>query len=140
MYTHVETDLNAVGLHDRRATHIDLKDGVLGFDFPDGFFILTGGEPYRSGMARMECSLLDNEFFVSIFTERADGSALREDFTGEFIDAINSGRYQFEFVSTYLGYESLLFRGYVWFKKRPYHKECEIEFRTDDVKFFWNDK
>lgn len=138
MYKHIETDLAAVGLHDRRATHVEYADGILAFDFPDGFFILSGDEPYRSGPARMECHILDGDFYVSLFTEKPHGLALREDFTDRFADALNKDGLEYEFVTMYTGYERLLFKGCLWSKKRPYHKECEIEIRTDGVKYFWN--
>ena len=48
--------------------------------------------------------------------------------------------FEYEFVTTYRSYQHILFKGYVWFDREPYHMECEIELHIDEISYMWNEK
>ena len=97
----------------------------------------------RTGAARMCCPILDEELdgiSVFIYKEGRRGKVIREDWSVNFADAVNSGDFEFEFVTVYRAYEHVLFKGYVWLDTRPYHMECEIELHTDEIAYHWNER
>ena len=126
-----------VGLHDCRIDHAEIKDGVVTFDFPDGFFVLNGKEPKRTGKAKMTCRLADTDMekpTVYVYVEK-DGNVVREDWSERFFQALNRGEFEFEFVTTFNSYERVLYKGYIWSDTAPYHSECEIELHTAEIKY-----
>ena len=145
MYKNIAYDDKNIGLHDCRINQMSYENEVLSFYFNDGIFVISEGvdEPVRTGKARMDCHIIDEEIdgiFIYIFDKKSKGKSIREDWTDNFIAAINDGSFEFEFVTTYKSYQHLLFKGYVWFDKKPYSKECEIELHTDKVTFRWDEK
>nr|MCR5585452.1 hypothetical protein [Lachnospiraceae bacterium] len=126
-----------VGLHDCRTDHAEIKDGVVTFDFPNGFFVLNGKEPKRTGKAKMTCRLADTDMekpTVYVYVEK-DGNAVREDWSDRFFEALNRGEFEFEFVTTFNSYQRVLYKGYIWSDAAPYHRECEIELHTTEIKY-----
>lgn len=142
MYKYIKSDNGEVGLHDCRVTHMDHIGHILSFDFPEGFYILNQkGTPHFRD-SRMECHIIDEDIdgiMIFIYRETAQGEVIREDWSDRFISAINSGIFEFEFVTTYQCYQHILFKGYVWFDNEPYNLECEIELHTDSILYMWND-
>lgn len=65
---------------------------------------------------------------------------IREDWSDNFISAVNDGTFEFEFVTTYRSYQYILFKGYVWFDTAPYCMECQIELHTDKVFYTWSER
>lgn len=140
-FSYAEYEENKVGLHDCRTKHMEYSDSLLIFDFEDGVNLLSSEEPERSGAAKMQCHIIDEDIDgikVYIFREDKSGKTIREDWSDNFINAVNSGEFEFEFINVLKGYHRILFRGWVWFDEEPYHSECEIELHTDDILFFWN--
>jgi len=43
-------------------------------------------------------------------------------------------------ITVFRGYQRVLYKGYVWFNKPPYHYEREIELHTDRVLCLWYDR
>lgn len=142
MYQHVEDEKFHIGLHDCRINRMEYEQQVLSFDFPEGFYILEQTEPQRCGNARMECHIVDEDIdgiCVYIYRKSSKGNIVREDWSDNFIMAINNGSFEFEIVTTFRSYQRILFKGYVWFDVEPYHMECEIELHTDKITYMWND-
>ena len=142
MYKYIENGIGKVGLHDCRTNHISYADEIFSVDFPEGFYILNKSEPNRSGKAKMQCHIIDEDIdgiSVYIYKKNVFGKVIREDWTDTFVSAVNDETFEFEFVNTYNGYQCILFKGYVWFDKKPYHRECEIELHTDQITYMWND-
>ncbi len=129
-----------IGLHDCRTNRIQYSNTVMTFEFPKGYYILKGKEPEQTGKAIMQCHIADEAFdgiAIYIYREKPSGEILREDWTETFLQAVNDGTFEFEFVSTYRSYQHILFKGYVWFETPPYHMECEIELHTDKIFYSW---
>lgn len=129
-----------VSLHDCRINQMRYENKVLSFDFYDWIYVSdkTVEEFVRTGKVRMDCYIID-EFIdgisIYIFDKKTNEKSIREDWTDNFISAINDGNFEFEFVTTYKSYQHILFKGYIWFDKKPYCKECEIELHTDKITF-----
>lgn len=142
MYKYITNEDGKIGLHDCRITNISYKNQILSFDFPEGFYILRKEEPVLSGMSKMECHIIDEEIdgiSIYIYRENSSGEVIREDWTDNFISAVNDGSFEFEFVTTYRSYQHILFKGYVWFDNEPYSMECEIELHIDQISYMWNE-
>ncbi len=131
-----------VGLHDCRTDHADIRDGAVSFDFPNGFFVLNGREPKRTGRAKMTCRLMDTDMeepTVYVYTEK-DGAVVREDWSDRFFEALNRGEFEFEFVTTFTSYQRVLYKGYIMSDTAPCHRECEIELHTAEIKYALSDR
>ena len=142
MYQYTENEDGKIGLHDCRTTHMSYENQTLSFDFPEGFYILNEDEPERSGISKMKCHIIDEDIDgISIYIYREDpsGMVIREDWTDNFISAVNDGSFEFEFVTTYRSYQHILFKGYAWFDEEPYYMECEIELHIDKISYMWNE-
>ena len=143
MYDDMMEENEKVGLHDCRTNHIQYENEVMLFEFPSGYYLLNGKEPKKTGKAEMQCHIIDEEFdgiSVYVYRETRLGKVVREDWSDNFLVAVNSGTFEFEFVSTYRRYQHILFKGYVWLEKAPYHMECEIELHTDKIFYRWNER
>ena len=143
MYKHIVREDGKVGLHDCRTNHISYENHILSFEFPDGFYILNKPEPDRSGNAKMECHIIDEDMdgiSIFIYKKNSLGKVIREDWTDNFISVVNDGTFEYEFVTVYRSYQHMLFKGYVWFDKKTYNMECEIELHTDCISYLWNER
>lgn len=143
MYDCLIKENEYVGLHDCRIDHIKCNNQNIVFEFSNGYYVLENKEPKLTGSAEMKCHIIDEEIDgISVFIYRKDssGKVVREDWSDNFIAAVNDGTFEFEFVTTYRSYQHILFKGYVWFDVTPYHMECEIELHTDDIFYSWNEK
>ena len=127
-----------VSLHDCRTDHIEYAGEAVTFRFPKGFYFLEGDRSAEDRPAQMRCHIADHDpdgFSASVCRKNRFGKVIREDWSQKLIPAINSGRCEFEFVTTYRAYGEILFRGYLWFDKKPYHIACEIELHTDEITY-----
>lgn len=143
MYDYMIEENEKVGLHDCRTNCIQYNNNVMKFEFPEGYYLLNGKEPRQTGKAEMQCHILDEEIdgiSVYIYRNKSFGKVIREDWSDNFLSAVNGGTFEFEFVTAYRSYQHILFKGYVWFDKAPYHMECEIELHTDKIFYRWNEK
>lgn len=144
MYQHHQIGDQEISLHDCRTERICLHGRTLTFFFANGFFRPTeeGAEWQRTGNARMECHLCEpGEIGMDVTKYRKNrrGQTVCEDMTRSFLSAVNSGAYEFEFITVFKAYQTFLFCGCLWNEKPPYSTDCDIQLRCDEVRFFWND-
>lgn len=66
---------------------------------------------------------------------KQNGETVREDRSATFINELNNGLFEFEFITQYDSFNRVLFKGEVFFDEEPYRLECEIELLTDDITF-----
>ncbi len=156
MYKYNSVNDEKISLHDCRANKIEFKDGVLSFFFPEGFWIIPSHPQNESentvltGPSQVDFEIGDiDSCEVNIFRHiRKTLIYIKKDRDiRKFIDDVNSGRYEVEFITEYKTFSSTLFRCWVWMKKRPYHRECEIElhdnakttYRWDEIRYdhYW---
>lgn len=143
MFDYMIEENQKVGLHDCRTNHIQYDNKNIVFKFPEGYYLLNGNEPKRTEKAEMRCHIIDEEIggiSVYIYKEKPHGKVIREDWSDNFVAAINNRTFEFEFVTTYRSYQRILFKGYAWFDTAPYHMECEIELHTDKIFYSWNER
>lgn len=142
MFKYIENKEGKIGLHDCRTTHISYENQILSFEFPEGFYILDTIEPVRSEKAKMECHIIDEDIdgiSIFIYKKHSSGKIIREDWSDNFVSAVNNGTFEYEFVTTYKSFQRILLKGYVWFDKEPYYMECDIELHTDRISYMWNE-
>lgn len=132
------TNPKKFGLHDCRSNHIEYSDDTLIFDFKDGIYYLDSDEPKRTGKAQMKCHIIDMDLggiAIYIYKTNKNGETVREDRSATFINELNNGLFEFEFITQYDSFNRVLFKGEVFFDEEPYRLECEIELLTDDITF-----
>lgn len=151
MYKHYDKDGAAISLHDCRAEQAIFENGILSFYFPqDGFWILSEheanstGEAVRTDAAEVRFHLLyetEDESQCYVFDKKSERKAVRKQWTlSELVSALNSGKYQLEFLYRYAGgYKELVFFCEICQKKKPYRKECQLWLSVQDVTYCWND-
>ncbi|MBQ2691919.1 MAG: hypothetical protein IJF53_07160 [Clostridia bacterium] len=143
MHDYMIEENEMIGLHDCRTNRIRYDDNIMVFEFPNGFYRLSGREAEQTGKAEMHCHILDEEIdgiTVYIYREEPSGKVVREDWSDNFMSAVNDGAFEFEFVTSYRSYQHILFKGYVWFDTPPYHMECEAELHTDKIFYSWTER
>lgn len=143
MYNYMIEENEKIGLHDCRTNNIQYSNGVLTFTFPEGYYLLNDIKMKQTGKAEMQCYILDEEIngiSVYIYKTKSSGKVIREDWSDNFLTAVNDGAFEFEFVTTYRSYQHILFKGYIWFDTAPYHMECEIELHTNKIFYSWNER
>jgi len=151
MYKHYDNAGAAISLHDCRAEKATFENGVLTFYFPkDGFWILPDheaniiGGPARTDASGVRFHLLyemGEESQCYVFHKKSERKAVRKEWTvSELVSAINSGKYQLEFLYRYEGgYKELVFSCELRGNKKPYHRECQLWLSVRDVTYCWND-
>lgn len=147
MYQH--SDSSNVSLHDCRATKISYSDNMLSFVFKDGFWVSEHSEfndhkktAYTDESEvrfRLVYPKIESNITVYVFSETDNkNKTIREEIPFDrFINDINNG-VELEFLYSYSGYNSFVFECWLWFDKKPYHKECVIILSADEVTYFWN--
>ncbi len=151
MYKHYDKDGAAISLHDCRSEKATFENGILIFYFPqDGFWILSEheanstGEAVRTDASAVRFHLLcetEDESQCYVFDKKSERKAVRKQWTlSELVSAINSGKYQLEFLYRYAGgYKEQVFYCEICQKKKPYRRECQLWLSVQDVTYCWND-
>ena len=149
MYLHYDNEHDEwMTLHDCFAEKASLVDGVLTFYFSDGFWITPNHEAsHLEETVRTDASEvrfhLENEdpsdVWVYVYTEKEQGKALRKEWElQELIDRINEGYCRLEFLYQYKSFHARIVECWLWLKKKPYHKPCDLKISTDKVTYCWN--
>ncbi len=151
MYKHYDKDGAAISLHDCKAEKATFEKGILTFYFPeDGFWICSDheenstGEAVRTDASEVRFHLLyetEEESQCYVFDKKSERKSVRKEWTiSELVSAINSGKYQLEFLYRYAGgYKGLVFYCEICQKKKPYRRECQLWLSVQDVTYCWNE-
>lgn len=137
-----------ISLHDSRAKSVSVENGILSFEFPEGFYVVDKSNDkqnniFYTDLSKVDFSLIDGTDGIEsyIFTKTEDKNKdIREtiDFQ-KLSEMMNNNHAELEFIYTYSGYHSVLFYCWLWSDEFPnYHKECEILIQTDDITYYWN--
>ncbi len=148
MYNNYDTDDSCISLHDCRADKIIFENGILSFYFPNGFVVTSQHIKNQSdNTVYTDCSQVDfpiadkdiNGIEIYIFSKRKSGEIIREARKVQsFINDVNSGKYEVEFITQYKSAYSILFKCWIWFDNEPYHSECEIILNSNNGVYLWN--
>lgn len=148
MYKHCDFDDSYISLHDCRAEKMKFENDILSFVFPDGFWITEKHSQNKSDTAvltdssQVDFQIIDEEMDgIEIYVfKRNRKTIVREDWEPvNFINAVNAGDFQLEFITQYKGYQSYLFKCCVWFDVKPYSSECEIILHSENAWYRWNE-
>ena len=135
-----------ISLHDCRATGLTVQGDELVFTFADGFWVYD--EDNEGGMIKTETAEVrivgaaDGE--VHLFRElrlfRRRICTTRITVPLETLAAnLNSGRWELEFLYEYHGGVGVIYQGWLWMKRRPYHRECNLSMGYKKIEYRWND-
>ena len=142
MYRYKVVNDEYVGLHDCRANKMAWNADVLSFYIPDGIWVWKTGETIKTKEAKVDFEIIDKEIDgvdIYLFKKNRSGKVVREEWElNNFINAVNNGTFKLEFVYKYQGYQSVLYKCYVWFDRTPYHYECEMILHTEKMICRWN--
>lgn len=149
MYKYRKQNDQNISLHDCRAEKMSMKDGTLSFIFPDGLWILdqhpdnVSEDIVKTDLAQVDFQIIDEEIDgveIFLFKKNKSGKVIREEWeSANFINAVNDGTFQVEFLYKYQGYQSVLYKCWVWFDGTPYNYECEITLHTENITYSWNE-
>ena len=136
-------------LHDCRAARAELNDGVLSFWFDEGFWITAShpenptGKTVRTGPARVDYVLREqsgDDVSVDVFTRLRWPHALRTAWElPRLLEKLNRDGWELEFLYQYPGGWDRVVECWLWFPKRPYHKECRLKVDAVEVIYRWNE-
>ena len=150
MYLH-EDDWEHISLHDCQAHRAVLEDGVLTLHFPDGVWVLPGHpanaaeDAHRTDAAEVRIPLYNpgdwkNAISMYVFSrEDEDGECTRKRWKAKKLLDRVSDDYRMEVVCMYTGGFGALLKGYLWFDKKPYSKEYELEINSRAPVICWNE-
>ena len=142
------TQTSGIGLHDCRATQLDVNNDRMEFTFGEGVVVLADNEnnPHSSHRKTTAASLVINNYDlesiyifreVCLFGKRI--LTVRKSITpGKLSDMINSGKWQLEFITEYVSAFTVLYNCEIWSHRRPYHTECQIEMVYGSIEYNWN--
>lgn len=148
MYQFKDSDDEHILLHDCRAVKASVKNGILSFYFPDGFWI---GRDHKSNSlkqtVRTDASKVkfhpaygdDADVTIYLYTKMSSKKTVRRKCKlKKFIKKINNGSYQLEFLYPYKGYNTIKYDCCLWFDKKPYCLDCELVILTGQATYYWN--
>lgn len=147
MYKHCDND-EFISLHDCHATKVLFENGILTFGFEDGFWIVPGhpenvtDKTIRTDSAEVQFVLeFGDEYDVNCYVfHKKFRKTIREEWElAKLIGCINDKNDTLEFLYQYKSDHSMMIECWLWSKKKPYHRECELKLSLTDVKYYWND-
>ncbi len=146
MYKHIEYTDEYITLHDCKAEEMRYNNNILSFVFPDGFWIMSehkyneSDNIVRTDVAQVEFEVIDDEIEIYVFDKNSEGKIIREEWgLKNLIHSVNSGDLRIEFADEYKGFESVLFKGYLWSDIVPYSKEYELILHIKNATYMWNE-
>lgn len=145
MHTFIRKDDERISLHDCRATGAKYKHGRLAFFFEKGFWVSgadkgTPSNIMRTGPSEAVFSLeSEDDITIYVFTKKKNGDIRKEMSLKKLIKKLNKGTHRLEFLYQYKDFGSRIIECWLWFGKKPYHKECEIKLTTKQVSYEWDE-
>lgn len=147
-FSHCDSSEKHLSLHDCIAEQAYFKDGVLGFDFSNGFWILSDhpeshlSQTVRTDFSRAEFILENGEAYdvtVYVFSRTWFKKNIGTEWPlQKLIDRINSGKCRLEFLYQYIDGNARIIECELRSEKRPYRRECLIQISAPKVNYSWN--
>jgi len=148
MYNHSELNNENIFLHDCYANSMNYENGVLSFVFPEGFWVTPqhnkndSDKIVRTDLSQVTFELLDRvveDVQIYIFRKNESADTVREEWELEdFINKVNAGIFEVEFIDEYETYQSYLYKCWLRIEEEPSHYECEIIIDAKNVTYNWN--
>ena len=138
---------NKLMLHDCIADKIAYRNGVLQFEFSDGFWITTNHEANSlEKVVRTDSSQVDfridniNDVNIHVYTESLFGKIKVEFWNiNKLIEYVNNKKYSIEFIYQYRSHFEQMWHCYIRSKKRTCFKDCYIHLPGANAVYKWND-
>ncbi len=147
-FLHCDKDEKHLSLHDCIAEHAYFKNGKLGFEFSDGFWIAPDhpssnlSNIVRTDFSKAEYTLKDGEFYdviVYVFKKSFFNKTIRIEYTiQELVEKINSGKCQLEFLYQYIDGDTRIVECQLNSDKKTYPRECIMKISATEVNYYWN--
>ena len=147
----VENDYPNIVLHDCRIVKVLIENKDLIFEFDDNGFWLTENnklnsfrKTLRTDRAQVRFKNIDQDFthiyvFKNICLFKKSIFTIRKEISLEdFCSKINCGIWQFEIVDELYAYRNVVFNGGMFFNKKPYHRECQVQIFFETMTYLWN--
>ena len=148
-FLHNDREEQFLSLHDCRANRAELRDGVLSFRFEEGFWVTQShpenptGKTVRTGPGRVDYVLREadgDDVAVEVFTRLRWPHALRTSWElPKLLQAINEKHWELEILYQYPGGWDRIVECWLWFPRKPYHRECRLKLDVQGVFYRWND-
>lgn len=147
-FVHCDKNDNYVTLHDCKADRAYFENGILGFEFPDGFWI-TPENPeskldtlVRTDKSKVEFVLYDGDqadATVYVFEKNIFKQDIRKERdVRKLVNDINNGKYSLEFLYQYVDGYLRIVQCCLGSPKKPYFRECDLHLCTREVSYHWN--
>ena len=137
-----------ISLHDCVANHITCDNGILRFDFSDGFWITLhhhanrSGKTLRTDAAMAEFTVEDMEdISLLIFTKKGwprSCTCVENWRMEELASAVNQGKCVLEFITQYRTCTEQMWICAIRSEKRPYYRELQLYLPKTDAVYCWN--
>lgn len=148
MWKHCDTTDEYISLHDCHGTKVSYQEGILTFGFEDGIWIVPG-HPDNTSDKTVRTDEAEVKFFLEsadesdirmyIFEEEGKKTIRKEWEIADLLEHVNSGKGTLEFLYQYKGYGTWIMECWLWSKKKPYHRECELKISLAGAEYCWND-
>ena len=118
------------------------------FGFEDGIWIVPGhldntiDKTVRTDEAEVKFFLEsadESDIRMYIFEEEGKKTIRKEWEIADLLEHVNSGKGTLEFLYQYKGYGTWIMECWLWSKKKPYHRECELKISLAGAEYCWND-
>ncbi len=147
-FSHCDKNDNYITLHDCKAKRAYFANGVLDFDFDDGFWISPEhpkshlSEFVRTDYSRVEYKLLEGDGYdviVFVYERNLFKKTVRKEWSiQKLIDSINSGECVLEFLYQYIDGDARIVECVLNSGKKPYFRECTMKIYSSEVRYYWN--
>ncbi len=147
-FFHCDKDEKHLSLHDCIAEHAYFKNGKLGFEFSDGFWIAPNhpdsnlSNVVKTDFSKVEFTLEDGEDYdvtVYVFEKTFFKKVIRIEWTiQKLLNKINSGKCRLEFLYQYIDGDSRIVECELKLDKKPYRHECIMKISATEVSYYWN--
>lgn len=148
VFTHNDPDNyhdSKLTLHDCIADKISFENNVLSFNLPDGFWICPDHEAselsktVRSDSSRVDFEVVPDEYFqiyMDVFKERRHRKTIVEYWDlDKLMKAVNSGKYQLEFVYQYRTHFEQMWLCYL--RDKSWYN-CQLHIPYSTATYRWN--
>ncbi len=148
IFSHCDNNDRYISLHDCKAERAWFDGGVLGFEFPDGFWI-TPEHPesnldvfVKTDAAKVAFELLDGDEYdvtVFVFERNIFNQTVRKEWNvRKLVENINSGACVIEFLYQYVDECERILTCMLGSARKPYSRECVMKLDINKVHYHWN--
>lgn len=148
-FIHCDHSEAHLSLHDCMAEGAYFRDGVLGFECKDGFWIAPDHPEnglsacVKTDASRVEYVLHrgeDCDVTVYVFKDNFLRQTVRHEWSvRKLTDEINSGKYKLEFLYQYTDGNARIVQCELHCERKPYFRECLLYLYAPQVRYFWNE-